>query len=187
MKKTLLALATLATTLACSTALAQGYVGIAGGTTQQSVNCSGWSSCDKGDTGFKLYGGYRFSKLAAIELGYTDFGSASLSAGSVASGSYSATALGIGGALFLPIAPKFTGIARLGLASVDADYSTTGPFGLFGASSSESSIEPYIGFALAYALTPQLSLTGSFDYTRADYPRGSGNARMLGLGLSLSF
>lgn len=184
MKRALLALAA---SLACTTALAQGYIGIAGGTTRQDVNCADWSGCDRGDTGFKLYGGYRFSKLAAIELGYTDFGSASLSAGSVASGNYSATALGIGGALFLPIAPKFTGIARAGLASVDADYSYTGPFGLFAGSSSESSIEPYLGFGLAYALTPQLSLNGSFDYVRADYPRGSGSARMLGLGLSLSF
>lgn len=184
MKRTLVALAA---TFACAAASAQGYIGGAFGNSSQSPNCSGWSSCDKSDTGFKVYGGYKFSKLAAVELGYTDFGSVGLASGSIASGSYSATALSVGGAFFVPLTSRLTGIARAGLASVDADYSYAGPFGLFAGSSSDSSIEPYLGFGLAYALTPQLSLTGSFDYTRADYPRGGGSARLLGLGLSLSF
>ncbi|MET0334851.1 MAG: outer membrane beta-barrel protein [Rhizobacter sp.] len=185
MKKTLLALAaTFACTLASHTALAQSYyVGIAAGVTNQDVNCSGWSNCDKSDTGFKLYGGFKLSKAIALELGYTDFGSASLSLGGLR-GSYSASALSAGGAFFLPLTPKLTGIGRAGLAYVDGDYSG-GVFGVNGGS--ESGIEPYIGFGLAYALTPKLSLTGSFDYMRADYPRGSGSARLLGLGLSYAF
>lgn len=184
MKKTLCALAFAA---ASTTVFAQGYAGFAGGMTKQSANCSGWSGCDKSDTGFKLYGGWQFSKLASVELGYTDFGSVGLSSGSVATGSYSATAFSVSGALHLPLAPRLTGIAKLGLASVDADYSYSGPFGLFAGSSSESSIEPYVSFGLAYALTPQLSLTGSLDYTRADYPRGSGSATLLGIGLRYAF
>jgi OOP family OmpA-OmpF porin len=180
MKKHLLAIST---AFACTTALADSYVGLAAGVSNQDVNCSGWNTCDKGDTGFKLYGGHRLSKHTAIELGYTDFGSVGLSFGGI-SGSYSASALSTGGAFFLPLAPKFTGIARAGLAYVDTDYSG-GVFGI--GSGSESSIEPYIGFGLAYALTPKLSLTGSFDYMRADYPRGSGSARLFGLGLSLAF
>lgn len=183
--RTLLALAGLLA--CCTTALAQGYIGFAGGLSKQDVNCSNWATCDRSDTGFKLYGGYQFSKLASVELGYTDFGSASLALGNAASGSYSATAISLGGAIHLPLAPRFTGIARAGLASVDADYSYAGPFGLFASSASESSIEPYVGFSLAYALTPQLNLTGSFDYMRADYPRGSGSATLLGIGLRYSF
>lgn len=186
MMKRLLCAAALA--LASTTPFAQGYLGIVGGMAKQDVNCTNWAKCDRSDTGFKLYGGYEFSKLASVELGYTDFGSVSLAtSNNVATGSYSASAISLGGALHLPLAPKFTGIVRLGLASVDADYSYAGPFGLFAASSSESSIEPYVGFSLAYALTPQLSLTGSFDYLRADYPRGSGSATLLGLGLRYAF
>lgn len=183
MKKTLLALAT---TLACGGALAQGYLGLTLGNTTQDVNCSGWSRCDDSDTGFKLYGGYKFAPNMSLEGGYTDFGSVGLG-NTLASGSYSATALSVGGAFFLPLAPKLTGTARLGLAYVDADYGYAGPFGLFAASSSDSSVEPYLGLALSYALTPQLSLTGSLDWQRVKYPNGSGSARMLGLGLSYGF
>jgi len=139
------------------------------------------------DTAWKLYGGYQFTRLASIELGYTDFGSVGLSSGSVATGSYSATAFSVAGVATLPLAPKLSGIAKLGLASVDADYSYSGPFGLFASSASESSIEPYVSFGLAYALTPQLTLTGSLDYTRADYPRGSGSATLLAIGLKYAF
>ena len=177
MKKTLLALGAM---LACSTALAQGYVGGSIGLTQQSANCSGWSSCDKTDTGLKIYGGYKLTKEWAVEAAYADFGSASLRSGPV-SGSYSATALSGGAAFSLPLAPKLTGIARFGLALVDGDYSV--PFN----GSSESSIEPYVGLGAAYSLTPQLSLTGSFDYMNADYPRGSGSATLFGIGLSYAF
>ena len=177
MKKTLLALGAF---LTCSSALAQGYVGGTLGLTQQDPNCSGWSSCDKSDTGLKVYGGYKLSKEWALELAYTDFGSVSLRSGPV-SGSYSASALSAGGAFFLPLAPKLTGIARFGLASVDGDYSA--PF----SGSSESSIEPYVGLGAAYTLTPQLSLTGSFDYMNTDYPRGSGSATLFGIGLSYAF
>lgn len=188
MKKTLPALAAalavaVTTAIASASAFADSYVGLAAGVTHQRVDCSGWTGCDKSDSGFKLYGGYKLSKLAAVELGYTDFGSVGLSFGGL-SGSYSATALSAGGALHWPLAPRLTGIARAGLAYVDTDYSG----GLFGVNAgSESSIEPYLGFGLAYALTPRLSLNCSFDYLRADYPRGSGSAHLLGLGLSLAF
>ena len=177
MKKTLLALGAF---VACGSALAQGYVGGNIGLTQQSANCSGWSSCDKTDTGLKVYGGYKFTKEWAAELAYTDFGSVSVRSGP-ASGSYSATALSAGAAFFLPLAPKFTGIGRFGLAAVDGDYSV--PFG----GSSESSIEPYVGLGVAYTLTPRLSVTGNFDYMNADYPRGSGSATLFSVGLSYAF
>lgn len=179
MKKAL-PLLTLAALFASGSALAQVYVGGSLGITQQSPNCSGWSSCDKSDTGLKGYVGYKLSKEWALELAYTDFGSVGLRSGP-ASGSYSVSALSAGGAFFLPLAPKLTGIARFGLAAVDGDYSA--PIG----GGSESSIEPYIGVGAAYALTPQLSLTGSFDYMSADYPRGSGSAILFGVGVSYAF
>lgn len=178
MKKTLLALGAF---LTCSSTLAQVYVGASLGLTQQDPNCGGWSSCDKSDTGLKIYGGYKLTKEWAVELAYTDFGSVGLNSGPF-SGSYSASALSAGGAFFLPLAPKFTGIGRFGLASVDGDYSAP-----FGNSGSESSIEPYVGLGIAYTLTPKLSLTGSFDYVNVDYPRGSGSATLFGVGLSYAF
>lgn len=178
MKRTLLSLIT---TLACTGAFADSYIGLVAGQTTQDVNCSGWATCDKTDSGFKLYGGYKLSKGIALELAYTDFGSAELTG--FGGSSYSAQALSTGGAFHLPFTPKLTGIGRLGLAWVETDYGGTFGFG----GGSDSSIEPYIGFGLAYALTPRLSLTGSLDYMRVGYPRGSGSARLLGIGLSYAF
>lgn len=182
MKKSLLALAALL--LASSSAMAQLYVGAAGGFTNQDVSCSGWSSCDKSDTGIKLYAGYKFTPIVAGEVSYTDFGKVSLGAPGF-SGSYKGRALGVGAAFSLPLAPKLTGIGRLGLASTDADYDAN--TSVFSSSSSDSSIQPYFGLAVGYALTPQFSLTGSFDYTNFDYPRGSGGATLFAIGVSYAF
>jgi len=181
MKKFLLATAAL---LLSTSSFAQVYVGGVLGWTNQDVNCGDWSGCDKSDTGFKLYGGYKFTPIISAEVSYTDFGKVSLSAPGF-SGSYTGTAFGMGAAFTMPLAPKLSGTARVGLASTDADYKWSTV--IASDSSSEGGIEPYFGLALGYALTPQLSLTGSFDYQKFDYPRGSGGATLFGVGLSFAF
>jgi OmpA-OmpF porin, OOP family len=178
MKKALLAIAAL---LVSGSSFAQLYVGAAGGITNQDVNCSGWSSCDKSDTGFKLYTGFKFTPHVAGEISYTDFGKVSLGT-PFASGSYGGKALGLGAAFFLPFAPQFTGIGRLGLANTEADFNGPAFSG-----TSDSSIQPYFGFGLAYAITPQFSLTGSFDYARFDYANSSGSGTLLAIGVSYAF
>ncbi len=168
-------------------AAAQGYVGGLFGFTQQGANCANWSSCDKTDTGVKFYGGYRFTNTVAAEVGFVDFGSVSLRTGGGATGSYSASAVTLGAAFSWPLAPRLTGVARAGVAMVDADYRVNGPFNLFGGSESDSSLQPYVGAALSYSLSPRLSLTGSLDLMPVDYPRGGGTAMLLGVGLAFSF
>jgi OOP family OmpA-OmpF porin len=145
MKRSLFALAAL---LGCTTAMAQVYIGIGVGPTRQNVDCSGTTSCDTGDTGHKLYGGYRFNHLGAIELGYT-------------------------------------GIGRLGLASSEATVSNT--LWPFSAVASETHTNPYFGLALAFALTPKLSLTGSYDFSRIQYNGEKSSTSLLAIGLSHSF
>lgn len=168
-------------------AAAQGYVGGLFGFTRQGADCGNWSSCDKTDTGVKFYGGYRFTNALAGEVGFVDFGSVTLRAGGAASGSASASAFTLGVAYGMPLAPRLTGVGRAGLAMVDADYRVNGPFNLFGGSESDSSVQPYAGVGVSYALNPRLSLTGSFDLMPVDYPRGSGTATLLGVGLAFSF
>lgn len=184
MKKTLGALAL---ALGCGGAAAQAYVGGHFGFTRQGVDCGNWSSCDKTDSGLRLYGGWRFTNALALEGGFIDFGSVQLRAGNLASGNTAASAFMLNGAFSAPLAPRLTGTVRLGLALVDADYRSNGPLGLFGSSASESSLEPYAGLGFAYALNPRLAFTGSFDVLQAEYPRGGGTATLLGAGLLFSF
>jgi len=181
MKKTLLALSAL---LISGSAFAQAYVGITGGLSELKIDCAGATSCDTRDNGFKLYGGYKFNHVGAVEIGYTDYGSAHGSIGSF-SASYSTTSFSLGGAAFLPLTPKLTAIGRLGLAY--SDVSVSGSLGPFRTSESGTDTHPYLGLGLAFALTPKLSLTGSYDFARIKYDGDRTTTTLLGLGLSYGF
>jgi len=181
MKKALLAWALL---LLASMASAQGYVGIATGTTQQKVDCSGTVSCDIKDTGRKLYGGYRFSPIGAVELSYFDFGQVNARIGDEFV-NYTANSLSIGGAVFLPILPRLTGVARVGLSSSKAEVS--GSSDNFFKSTSETHTNPYVGLGLNFAITPTLSLTGSYDRARIKFNNTSAGTTLLAIGVNQAF
>ncbi len=55
--------------VAASAASAQGYVTLSGGPTRINLDCAGTTACDNNGTGFKLMGGYKFSKELAVEVG----------------------------------------------------------------------------------------------------------------------
>jgi OOP family OmpA-OmpF porin len=181
MKKVLLAFAALLTSGA---ALAEGYFGIAGGRTQQKVDCSGTTNCDITDTGRKLYGGYKLSPFVAVELSYTDFGEINAVFGNV-SASYTAGSLSIGSAAFLPLTAKLMGVARVGISSSKAEV--TQWVGLSNVSNSETHTHPYVGLGLGFALTPTWSLNTSFDYARIKYNDASADSTLLAIGLSQTF
>src|SRR4051812_44677191 len=42
------------------------YVGVAAGGTNLDLDCAGAPSCDKSDTGFKLFGGYKLTENIAV-------------------------------------------------------------------------------------------------------------------------
>lgn len=171
--------------LLASAASAQGYIGIATGPTQHKLDCSGTTSCDTTDTGYKLYGGYKFSPIAAVELGYTDFGRATKKLGT-ASATYTATSFWIGGAVFVLLAPQLKGIARLGISSSEAEVSET--WWPFSVSNSKTHTNPYVGLGLGYDLTPQMSLTAHFDFARIKYNNSdSADTSFLSIGLSQAF
>ena len=181
MKKVLLAFAALLTSEA---ALAEGYFGIAGGRTQQKVDCSGTTNCDITDTGRKLYGGYKLSPFVAVELSYTDFGEVNAVIGNV-SASYTASSVSIGSAVFLPLAAKLTGVARVGISSSKSEV--TQLVGLSKVSNSETHSHPYVGLGLGFALTSTWSLNASFDYARIKYNDESTSTTLLAIGLSQAF
>ncbi len=78
MKRThiLLGAAFVAAGVYASAAMAEGYVGGAVGRSDWKVDCSGTTTCDKRDTGFKVYGGYMFLPYVGVEAAYVDFGKA---------------------------------------------------------------------------------------------------------------
>jgi opacity protein-like surface antigen len=54
----------------------RGYIGASAGESKFEAECASTNvfSCDKRDTGFKVYAGGKFNEVLGLELGYTDFG-----------------------------------------------------------------------------------------------------------------
>ena len=174
-------------------AAAETYVGAAIGPSNIEANCDLTSSCDKGDTGFKIYGGYVLpqSPLAglAVEGAYIDFGKANATyAFGLVSRSTEVSALTLNAALRLAFTPALHGVGRLGLAYVEGKDSGVNVIGLVQADAkSTSKIEPYFGLGLEYAINKQFKLTGAADFTSYDTGRDSGSARLLSIGAQYSF
>ena len=84
-----------------SAASAQGYAGIGVGSSRADIDCTGTLSCDRNDTGWKLYGGYMFhpnfgAQAEVYRQGRARF-SAILGDGSVASGEFKGEGVGLYG------------------------------------------------------------------------------------------
>jgi OmpA-OmpF porin, OOP family len=188
MKKTLLSLLTVSALALSSAASAQGYVGLGVGTTNLNADCAGTSSCDKTGTGFKLFGGYKYTPNIAAELVYFDFGKAKATipdVGGPLNGEIKTSAIGLGAAFMGPFAPEWSGVARLGIARVKGKVSASQ--GSRSASDSENSTQAYFGLGVGYALSKNASVDLSADFSKSKFSGESGNVRMIGIGLTYGF
>jgi OOP family OmpA-OmpF porin len=171
---------------------AETYIGAAIGSSNIEVDCDLTTSCDKGDTGFKIYGGYVLpqSPLAglAVEVGYVDFGKARATyAYGLADRTTEVSALTLNGALRMKFTPALQGVGRLGLAYVDGKDSGVNVIGVHVNSQSKSNMALYAGLGLEYALNKQFKLTGSADFTSYDTGNQSGSARLISIGAQYGF
>lgn len=178
MKKIVLA-ALVAT--AAGGAFAQTYLGATVGATHLNADCTGTSSCDNDDTGYKLYGGYKFTPNFAAEAGYISFGKAKATVG--------ASNLEIEThAILLALAargdfmPNLSGVARLGIANVDTKATVAGV-----GSTSETKAKAYFGLGLEYAFTKNLKGVVDADFTDSEVAGSTGAVRMLSIGAQYNF
>jgi OOP family OmpA-OmpF porin len=111
------------------TAAAQGYIGVGAGLTRADLcgdlNALGATSCDDKDTGWKLFGGYKFTPNFAVEGAWIDLGKVSASAGgATATGKvdgFQVAAVGM-----YPINPQFGIFGKVGAYRWDATVSAPG-------------------------------------------------------------
>jgi len=194
MKRTALSIAAMALMLS-SAAFAQGYVGVAGGPSKIDVDCAGTTTCDTTSTGWKLFGGYKFTPNWAAEVGYFDFGKAKFTGSDVTTGNVTAdvkgSGLGVGVALSGEFAPSWTGVARLGVASVKAKVSATATGGTLvpaGTSSdSETSTNAYFGVGIGYLISKNMSIDGAIDFSRGKWQGEKADVRLVSIGLTVGF
>ena len=182
MKKTLLVLSAL---LACGSALAQAYVGGSVGMSKQNVDCAGLTSCDTSDTGYKLYAGYKFAPIFAGEFSYTDYGKVRGNFYGFGTANYQTTSFAVGGAVFAPVAPRVTAIARLGVSSNKAKVSAS--YSSIYSSDSETNTHPYFGLGVGIEVARGLSLNAAYDLTKTEYGGDTASASLLSIGMSYAF
>lgn len=184
MKKILFAAALSA---ACGLASAQGYAGALIGLGQINSDCPVGVSCDDSSTAMKVYGGYEVAPNISVEVGYANFGKTKRTAGAL-NEEIKATAFSVVGAFRFPIAADFTGVGRLGLASVTGKYTTNVP-GV--KNTSKSAIKLYTGLGLEYDIAKDIKLVGAVDLTNAEVEikgnSDSGTVLMFGAGVQAAF
>jgi hypothetical protein len=174
-----------AAALACVAAQAGGaYVGGTIGTTRAHTDLpTGYTSQDKSDNGFRLYGGLKLTDRLSAEVGYFDLGKTTQRRNAVVD-QQSTSAWTFGLAWRQPVYEQFFVVGRVGLASLHGKLESTTT-----ANNSESDkIRAYLGLGLGYAITPQIDLQGSWDFMRTGL-EGQGTRRvdLFGVGVTYSF
>lgn len=105
------------------------YLGAGVGASESDIDTSGLiGSADKSDTGWKIFGGYQFSRHFAVEAGYYDLGKVSFSGtagGAAISGNFDSTAIGLSLVGILPVWDNFSLLGRVGVAYSEQDGSVT--------------------------------------------------------------
>ena len=136
----------------------------------------GATTCDDEDTGFKLFGGYKFNRNLAVEGGFVDFGeiSASFPTGSatVSSDALFAAAVGI-----LPVSSKFSVFGKLGFFMWDLTATGTG------GTVSDDGTDLLIGVGLGFDITERLTIRAEWE----DYDGGGDGVNFLSAGLQYNF
>lgn len=110
------------------------YLGAGIGQMKAKDACNGVGpgvSCDDSDTAYRIFGGYRFNRNLAAEVGYAELGKVTASGlvlGVPASGNWKARAWDIVAVGMIPLSEQFSLLGKLGVAlwRLDASLTATG-------------------------------------------------------------
>jgi OOP family OmpA-OmpF porin len=137
------------------------YIGGAYGMSSFDIDTAGITnpSVDDSDSGFKIFGGYQFSRNWGVEVGYVDFGKAGLSGSMLGipfTGDLGVTALTVAGTGTMPMNESFSLLGKVGMWNWDAKASVAA-LGTAG-SASDSGTDLFFGVGLRYNLSKSLGL-----------------------------
>ncbi len=135
------------------------YIGVNAGRTDQKVFAEGISGTAKDTTtGYKLYGGYDFSKNFGVEGGYMDSGDgkAVFSNGFFVEGK--TTSLYVAATGTLPLNEQFSLFAKAGVATNRAKLNNSN-----GVYFDERTTSPVLGIGAAYAVSKNIALVIEYE------------------------
>jgi len=127
-------------------------------------------SVDDSDSGFKIFGGFQFTKNWGAEVGYVDFGKAGIGG----FGDIGVTALTLAGTGTLPLNESFSLLGKVGMANWDASGS---------ASSGDSGTDLFYGIGARYNINKNLSVQVEFETFSAE----DDSVNMTSVGLRYKF
>jgi len=147
------------------TAAAQGYIGVGAGITTfdlcDDLNALGLTSCDDKDTGWKLFGGYKFTPNFAVEGAWIDLGEVSASDGFVTVtgevDGFQIAAVGI-----FPINPQFGIFGKVGAYMWDVSATASAP-GFASASASDDGTDIMFGAGVSWNFTSNFGLRAEWE------------------------
>lgn len=151
-------------------------------------------SNDDSDTGYKLFGGYKFNRNFALEGGYFDLGRFGFTATTLPAGTLKGSiklkgvnldALGI-----LPFNQKFSAFGRVGVNYAEASdsFSGTGAVNVLNTNPSKSEANLKFGAGLQYDFTKALGMRFEAErYRISDAVGSKGDIDLLSVGLVYRF
>lgn len=184
MKRLLLQTLVAAASAVSITTFAQGYIGGSFGQSDFKDECTGLSSCDTKDTGFKFFGGYMFNKNFGVEGMYADLGKASGSLAGVTAAT-EATSFGVYGVGVVPI-EQFSLFGKVGLARTEIEASGSG-FGVSVNLGSETKTAVAWGLGAGYEFTKNLGIRGEWERFRGEFRGAKGDVDLLSVGVKYTF
>lgn len=168
------------------------YAGLSAGRADFDVSCSsiGFSSCNDEDTGWKVYGGYQFTKNWGVEFGYVDFGE--LDGKGTIGGVLRKipaetdgwTLSGVGTLLFTD---RFSGFAKLGIIRADVEEKKI--VGGVLVSDDDRSTEWTAGLGVKYDFINNISLRAEWERFNnvSDSSAGKDDINLLTIGVVFKF
>ena len=119
---------------------------------------------DDRDTGYKLFGGYKFNKNFALEGGYFDLGTFGFTATTVPAGTLNGNlklrGVNLDAVGILPFTPKFSGFGRVGLnyAETKDSFSGTGAVTVLNTNPSKRDANYKFGGGLQYDFNQSIGM-----------------------------
>ena len=149
---------------------------------------------DERDTGYKLFGGYQFSRHFALEGGYFDLGKFGFSATTIPAGTlngnFRVKGLNLDVVGILPMSEKFSVFGRVGMnyARTRDSFSGTGAVVVLNPSPSDRDLNYKAGLGLQYDFTPSFGARVEAErYRVSDAVSGKANINFFSVGLVFRF
>jgi len=151
-------------------------------------------SNDDRDTGYKIFGGYKFNRNFAVEGGYFDLGRFGFSATTVPAGTLNGNirlkGLNLDAVGILPITEKFSVFGRVGVDYAEArdSFSGTGAVNVLNPNPSKRAANIKFGGGLQYDFTEALAMRLEAERYRIDDAVGNkGDIDLVSVGLVYRF